>query len=109
MARSREVGLPFLDRRVAESRSRGRPRACTVRAASGSGSFATPGRGVVPAAILERRDKVGFEPPQAPLACRARPARERASEVLLDGEARSRGLYDTAAVEARSRAGSMAR
>ena len=55
-------------------------------------------RGVVPSAILDRQDKVGFEPPQASwLATPA--ARALARELLLDGGARSRSLYDVEAVE----------
>jgi asparagine synthase (glutamine-hydrolysing) len=97
MAKSREVRLPFLDRRVADF-------ALSVPAGwlrSGGASKALlrdAGRGVVPDAVLARRDKVGFEPPQA------RWLREpgflaRIGDVLLDPTARARGLYDSAAIE----------
>jgi hypothetical protein len=61
-------------------------------------------RGLVPEAILARRDKVAFEPPQAQWL--AEPAwRERIGEVLLDPSTRARGLYDTSAIEADLQAG----
>ena len=50
-------------------------------------------RGLVPADVLARRDKVGFEPPQARWL--ARPSASAIAEVLLDRGA-SRGLYDAA-------------
>jgi hypothetical protein len=60
--------------------------------------------GSVPEGVLARRDKVAFEPPQARWL--AEPAlRARVCEVLLDRDARDRGLYDTAAIEADARAG----
>ena len=61
-------------------------------------------RDVVPAAVLARRDKVGFEPPQARWLAEAR-AVERIRDVLLDPAARARGLYDTARLEAEGAAG----
>jgi hypothetical protein len=58
----------------------------------------------VPDSILARRDKVGFEPPQARWL--AEPVfREHIREVLLDPIALQRGLYDPRAVEADVRAG----
>jgi hypothetical protein len=59
---------------------------------------------VVPDAVLARRDKVGFEPPQA--AWLREPGfRARIGEVLLDPAAGARGLYDGQAIEADLAAG----
>jgi Asparagine synthase len=59
---------------------------------------------VVPDAVLARRDKVGFEPPQA--AWLREPGfRARIGDVLLDPAARARGLYDGQAIEADLAAG----
>jgi asparagine synthase (glutamine-hydrolysing) len=57
------------------------------------------GRGVLPEAVLARRDKIGFEPPQE-LWLRKPGFRARIGEVLLDPAACARGLYDSAAIEA---------
>src|SRR5690606_26088274 len=61
-------------------------------------------RGLVPDAVLDRRDKVGFEPPQARWLSEA-PLRDRVCEILLDERTRGRGLIDVAAVEADARSG----
>ena len=103
MAKSREVRLPFLDRRIADF-------AFSVPAnwlRSGGASkvlLRDAGRGVVPDAVLARRDKVGFEPPQARWL-REPDFRARIEEVLLDPAARARGLYDSAVIEADLAAG----
>src|SRR3954454_14818265 len=82
MAHSREVRLPFLDRRVAELAfslpaaflyRRGLPRAILRDAV----------RGPVPDSILGRRDKVGFAPPQAQWLADAG-FRALVCDVLLD-------------------------
>jgi asparagine synthase (glutamine-hydrolysing) len=103
MAHGREVRLPLLDRRIAEF------------AFSLPASFLSD-RGVskrilrdavaplVPERVLARRDKIGFETPQAswleqPLA------REQIAATLLSDTARERGLYDVTAIEADVRAG----
>jgi asparagine synthase (glutamine-hydrolysing) len=97
MAQSREVRLPFLDRRIADF-------ALSVPAGwlrSGGTSkvlLRDAGRGAVPDAVLARRDKVGFEPPQARWL-REPGFRARIADVLLDPAARARGLYDGAAIE----------
>jgi asparagine synthase (glutamine-hydrolysing) len=97
MAQSREVRLPFLDRRIADF-------ALSVPAvwlSSGGASkvlLRDAGRGAVPDAVLVRRDKVGFEPPQARWL-RVPGFRARIGEVLLDPAARARGLYDDVAIE----------
>ncbi len=103
MAHGREVRLPFLSRAVAELAlsshagvlyAGGETKAVLRRAL----------RGVVPDAILDRREKVGFEPPQEHwLADPALAAHAR--EVLLDPGARSAALLDRAAIEADARAG----
>jgi len=55
-------------------------------------------RDLVPASILARRDKIGYETPEATWFGAPEVRRELA-EVLLDEPARSRGWYDTAALE----------
>ena len=101
MAHSREVRLPFLDRRVAE-----------LALSLPSGFLLADGvtkrvlrdavRDLVPAEVLDRRDKVGFEPPQAQWLGSER-GRRWAAEVLLDGEPDP--AVDAAAVEADLRTG----
>ena len=103
MAHSREVRLPLLDRRIAEF-ALSAPPEFLVAGATTKRILRDAVRDVVPDAVLARREKIGFEPPQARwLATSA--LRERACEVLLDAGARSRGIYDTAAIEADARAG----
>jgi asparagine synthase (glutamine-hydrolysing) len=96
MAHSREVRLPFLDRRVAEFAFSLPPEflfrdgvtKCVLRDAV---------RGAVPEQILQRSDKVAFEPPQAKWL--SSPAwRERIAEVLLDPGALSSDRLDTDAI-----------
>jgi asparagine synthase (glutamine-hydrolysing) len=96
MAHSREVRLPFLDRRVAEL-AFSLPADHLYRRGIHKAILRDAVRGVVPATVLRRRDKVAFEPPQARWL--NTPAfRERIREVLLDPAAR--GRYDAAAIEA---------
>ena len=103
MAHSREVRLPFLDRRVAEL-AFSLPARFLYRDGASKAVLRAAMRGALPDRILARRDKVGFEAPQARWL--AEPAfRERIAEVLLDPAARDRGLYDTAAIDADVRAG----
>jgi asparagine synthase (glutamine-hydrolysing) len=104
MAWSREVRLPFLDRRIAEL-ALSLPASFLYRRGTTKRIVRDAARGIVPDAILRRTDKVGFEPPQrrwleAPVL------RDHVAEVLLDDRARARGLYDTAQVEADARTGS---
>jgi asparagine synthase (glutamine-hydrolysing) len=103
MAWSREVRLPFLDRRVAEL-ALSLPASFLYRDGTTKRILRDAGLGLVPDPILERTDKVGFEPPQRrwledPLL------RDHVAGVLLDSNARARGLYDSAQVEADARAG----
>jgi asparagine synthase (glutamine-hydrolysing) len=103
MAHSREVRLPYLDRRVAEF-AFSLPASFLCRDGVTKRILRDAVRGLVPEAILARRDKVAFEPPQAQWL--AEPAwRERIGEVLLDPSTRARGLYDTSAIEADLQAG----
>ena len=103
MAHSREVRLPFLDRRVAEL-AFSLPASHLYRDGVTKAVVRDAVRGLVPDQILDRRDKVGFEPPQA--RWMAEPAfRERIVDVLLDPAARERGLYDLDAIEADARDG----
>jgi asparagine synthase (glutamine-hydrolysing) len=103
MAHGREVRLPFLDRRVAEL-ALSLPASYLHRGAGTKAILRDAVRGAVPELVLARRDKVAFEPPQARWL--AEPAlRGLIGEVLLDRDARDRGLYDTVAIEADARAG----
>jgi asparagine synthase (glutamine-hydrolysing) len=101
MAHSREVRLPLLDRRIAEF-ALSAPPEFLVGGGVRKRILRDAVRDVVPDAVLARRDKIGFEPPHARWLSSLR---DRAADVLLDGGARSRGLYDTAAIEADVRAG----
>src|SRR5262245_32676637 len=104
MAHSREVRLPFLDRRIAEL-ALSLPASFLYRDGTTKRILRDAGRGLVPDAILDRTDKVGFEPPQR--SWLAEPAlRSHVADVLLDPKARSRGLYDAAEIEADTRSGS---
>jgi asparagine synthase (glutamine-hydrolysing) len=103
MAHSREARLPFLDRRIAEF-AFSAPAAYLRRGPVTKAVLRDALRGTVPDRILDRRDKVGYEPPQAVWLADER-VRARAAEVLLDAGARTAGLVDRAAVEADVRAG----
>jgi asparagine synthase (glutamine-hydrolysing) len=103
MAHSREVRLPFLDRRVAEL-ALSLPAQFLYRDGITKRILRDAVGNVVPGSVLARRDKVAFEPPQARWL-RAPAWRERIAGVLLDPETRARGLYDAAAIEADLRAG----
>lgn len=103
MAHSREVRLPFLDRRVAEL-ALSLPAQFLYRDGVTKRILRDAARGVMPDPVLARRDKVAFEPPQARWL--ATPAwRERIADVLLDPGTRARGLYDAGAIETDLRAG----
>jgi asparagine synthase (glutamine-hydrolysing) len=103
MAHSREVRLPFLDRRVAEY-SLSLPSSYAFDAGYSKRVLRDALAGSVPPEILGRRDKVGFEPPQRRWLHEP-PMRERIAAVLLDPRARRRGLYDLARVESDHRNG----
>jgi asparagine synthase (glutamine-hydrolysing) len=104
MAHSREVRLPFLDRRIAEL-ALSLPASFLYSRGTTKRILRDAARGLVPDAILDRTDKVGFEPPQRTWL--EEPAlRAHVADVLLDPRARSRGLYDAGEIEADARAGS---
>jgi asparagine synthetase B (glutamine-hydrolysing) len=103
MAHSREVRLPLLDRRVAEF-AYSLPAAFLYRDGASKAILRRALAGTVPDRILARRDKVGFEPPQAQWLCQPE-FRERICDVLLDPVARARGLYDSGVIETDARAG----
>jgi asparagine synthase (glutamine-hydrolysing) len=104
MAQSREVRLPYLDRRIADF-ALSVPAGWLWTRGTSKTLLRDAGRGIVPEAVLARRDKVGFEPPQARWL-REPGFRARIGEVLLDPAARARGLYDSAAIEHDLAAGS---
>src|SRR5262249_9428944 len=91
MAWSREVRLPLRDRRIAEF-ALSLPASDLYADGVSKRILRDAGRGVVPDTILDRRDKVGFEPPQRRWLA-SEPLRGYAQSILLDGRARGRGLY----------------
>jgi asparagine synthase (glutamine-hydrolysing) len=94
MAHSREVRLPFLDRRIAEL-AFSVPPEFLYRDGTTKRIVRDAGRGLVPDSVLERQDKVGYEPPQRQWLLQ--PAfRELATDLLL---ADGRGLYRPAEIE----------
>ncbi len=103
MAHSREVRLPFLDRRVAEY-ALSLPAGFLCQGGVTKRILRDAVRGIVPEPVLARRDKIAFEPPQARWLTTAE-WRERIASVLLDPSAQERGTYDSAAIEADLRAG----
>jgi asparagine synthase (glutamine-hydrolysing) len=98
MAHSREVRLPFLDRRVAEY-ALSLPAAFLYRDGATKAILRDAVAGIVPAEVLERRDKVGYEPPQASWFGEPRFV-SLVSDVLLDRQSRTRGWYSSQAIEA---------
>jgi asparagine synthase (glutamine-hydrolysing) len=98
MAHSREVRLPFLDRRVAEY-AFSLPPAFLYRDGATKAVLREAVAGVAPPQVLARRDKVGFEPPQAKWFSEPRFV-SLISDVLLDPRARMRGWYATEMIEA---------
>jgi asparagine synthase (glutamine-hydrolysing) len=103
MAHSLELRLPLLDRRIAEF-AFSAPAEFLYHDGSSKRILREVGRGLVPDSVLDRRDKIGYEPPQATWLVEPR-FRQRIQEILLDPASRSRGLYDIAAVEADARSG----
>jgi asparagine synthase (glutamine-hydrolysing) len=103
MAHSREVRLPFLDRRIAEFALSLAPD-FLYRHGTTKSVLRDAVRGVVPASVIDKREKLRFETPED--SWFSQPAFiSRARDVLLDPQARSRGLYDLAAIEADAREG----
>jgi asparagine synthase (glutamine-hydrolysing) len=103
MAHSREVRLPLLDRRIAEF-AYGLPAPFLNDGRRPKRILRDAVRDLVPASVLDRTDKVGFETPQRAWLV-APELRERVGDLLLGPEARARGLYDGGAIEADLRAG----
>jgi asparagine synthase (glutamine-hydrolysing) len=103
MAWSREVRLPYLDRRVAEF-GLSLPATFLYRNGVSKRILRDVGRGHVPDSILARRDKVGFEPPSKAWL-NDQGFRNLIGDILLDTRAKARGLYDTSAIEADLRHG----
>jgi asparagine synthase (glutamine-hydrolysing) len=103
MAHSREVRLPFLSRAVAEF-GLSLPAEFVYRDGVTKSILRDAVRGLAPGSVLDRRDKVGFEPPQATWL--AEPEwRSFIGDVLLDDAARARDLYRAGLVEEDLRAG----
>jgi len=103
MAHSREVRLPFLDRRIAEY-ALSMPAGFLYRDGATKAILREALTGVAPTEVLARRDKVGYEPPQERWF--AEPAFvSEISDVLLDPKARARGWYATGSVRADAEAG----
>jgi asparagine synthase (glutamine-hydrolysing) len=97
MAHSREVRLPFLSRAVAEF-GLSLPAEFVYRDGVTKSVLRDAVRGLVPDTVLDRSDKVGFEPPQA--AWLAEPAwRSFIGDVLLDDSARARDFYRAEVVQ----------
>jgi asparagine synthase (glutamine-hydrolysing) len=103
MAHSREVRLPFLDRRVAEY-AFSLPPSFLYRNGVTKAVLRDSVRDLMPPAVHARRDKVGFETPQARWLSEPRWL-ARIAEVLLDSRARGRDLYATDQIEADARRG----
>jgi asparagine synthase (glutamine-hydrolysing) len=103
MAHSREVRLPLLDRRIAEF-ALSLPASFLSDRGVSKRVLRDAVRGLVPERVLCRRDKVGFETPQARWLGTPR-AREQIAATLLDSRARERGVYDVSAIEADVHAG----
>ena len=103
MAHSREVRLPFLSRAVAEF-GLSLPAAFVYRNGVTKAVLRDAVRELVPADVLDRRDKVAFEPPQGDWL--AQPSwRALIGDVLLDRDASARHMYRADVIEADLRAG----
>jgi asparagine synthase (glutamine-hydrolysing) len=103
MAHSREARLPFLDRRIAEL-ALSLPPQFLVRGGVRKAILRDAVRGTVPDVVLDRRDKVGFEPPQESWLNDGA-VMARIADVVLDPGARAGELFDRAALEADVREG----
>jgi asparagine synthase (glutamine-hydrolysing) len=97
MAHSVELRLPFLDRRIAEFALSLAP-GLLYRDGYRKAVLRDAVREDVPAAVLDRRDKVGYETPEEQWF--ASPAgRGRIAEIVLDRDARAGGYYEPGAIE----------
>jgi asparagine synthase (glutamine-hydrolysing) len=97
MAWSREVRLPYLDRRIAELAFSLPARFLYANGVT-KRILRDVGRGIVPDSVLARHDKIAFEPPQRRWLNEP-PFRKLIADVLLDPRSRRRDLYDCAAIE----------
>jgi asparagine synthase (glutamine-hydrolysing) len=97
MAHSIELRLPFLDRRVAEF-ALSLPAGLLYRDGYRKQVLRDAVRGEVPAEVLARRDKVGYETPEehwfATLA-----GRDRVAEILLDRDSGAGACFDRQAIK----------
>jgi asparagine synthase (glutamine-hydrolysing) len=103
MAYSRELRLPFLDRRVAEF-AFSLPANFLYRDGISKRVLRDAVRDLMPAEILAPRDKIGFETPEAQWLSTPR-AVARVGEILLDHGARCAPLLQREALAADARAG----
>lgn len=104
MAHAREVRLPYLDRRIAEF-ALSLPTEFLWRGSVTKRILRDAAKGFVPNRVIDRTEKIAFEPPEARWL--STPVwRERIASVLLDPAVRARGIYDADAIEADSRAAS---
>ncbi len=97
MAHSVEVRLPFLDRRVAEFALSLPPR-ILVHGAISKHVLRQAFADRLPASVMGRREKVGYETPEAHWFG-AGDVRRRLATVLLDTPATARGWFEVAALE----------
>ena len=104
MAHSREVRLPFLDRRLAEL-ALSLPPAFLYADGTTKRVLRDAVRDLVPPQVLARRDKVGFETPEARWLASPR-AVTLVADVVLDRDARCAALLDRDALAADARDGS---
>jgi asparagine synthase (glutamine-hydrolysing) len=103
MAHGREVRLPFLDTRIVQL-CYSLPADYLYRDGVSKRVLRDAVRDIVPAEVMDRREKVGFETPEAHWL-QTPAALARAREVLLDPSARAADLLDRGALEADLRAG----
>jgi asparagine synthase (glutamine-hydrolysing) len=97
MAHSVEMRMPLLDRRVAEF-ALSLPPSMVFAGGVTKRVLREALRGLVPDAVLDRREKVGYETPER--AWFEDPAaRARIAQIVLDPSVRASGRYDTAALE----------
>jgi asparagine synthase (glutamine-hydrolysing) len=96
MAASIESRVPLLDHRIVEFMARIPP---NIKVSGGRMKhlFKEAVRNTVPAAIIDRKDKMGFPTPFVQWATGV--AQEFVWDTLLSDRARQRGIYDSAAVE----------
>jgi asparagine synthase (glutamine-hydrolysing) len=97
MAHSREVRLPFLDRRIVDF-ALGLPPKSICADHTTKRVLRQAVHGLVPEAVLQRHDKVGYETPESAWLGSDQ-ARRLIADVLLDRDARSRPWLAAAEIE----------